>query len=134
MYVSSRPPVPAEAAPPGRGRRFSGVNRNVVFLGLTSMFTDVSSEMVTAVLPLYLTLGLGLGPLGFGAFDGFYQALAAVLPLAGGLAADRWRRHKEVAAAGYGVSAACKLGLLTTVGTVGPTIGFLSIDRVGKGL
>jgi len=135
MYVSSRPPAPGTPGPAvDRGRKLGRVNRNVLFLGLTSMFTDVSSEMVTAVLPLYLTLGLGLGPLGFGAFDGFYQALAALLPLAGGLAADRWRRHKEVAAAGYGISAGCRLGLLAGLGAIGPTVAFLAVDRVGKGL
>lgn len=141
MYLSSRPRAPGEDAKSqqvsagSKGRRGRPtVSRNVLFLGLTSMFTDISSEMVTAVLPLYLTLGLGLGPLGFGAFDGFYQAVTAVLPLAGGLAADRWRRHKEVATTGYGLSAACKLGLVAAVGSTGPTVAILSLDRVGKGL
>ena len=137
MYLSSRrapPDVTADAAEsdmPAAGRR---VSKNVVFIGLTSMFTDLSSEMVTAILPLYLTAQLGLTPFEFGAFDGTYQAAAAILGLTGGLAADRWRRHKEVATAGYGLSAGCRAGLLASAGAWGPTMAFLYIDRVGKGI
>lgn len=139
MYLPSRTAVPKAPPLAGPGNRpgvvdGDKVDRNVVYLGLTSMFTDVSAEMVTAILPLYLTLGLGLGPLGFGVFDGFYQAVTAVLPLAGGFAADRWRRHKEVATAGYALSAGCKLGLAAFVGSTGPTVACLAADRVGKGL
>jgi hypothetical protein len=75
--------------------------------------------MVTAVLPLYLVLALGflvlaLGftPLQFGIVDGIYEGVTTLVRLAGGYVADRWRRHKEVAAAGCGLSAVCKLGLL----------------------
>lgn len=60
MYLGRRgEPVLADEQdrPDGRKRRrsFRGVGRNVVFLGLTSLFTDVSSEMVNSVLPLFLT-------------------------------------------------------------------------------
>ena len=48
------------------------VNRTVLALGLTSLFTDVSAEMITAVLPLYLVFGLHLSPLVFGAVDGLF--------------------------------------------------------------
>jgi hypothetical protein len=49
------------------------VNRTVLALGLTSLFTDISSEMITAVLPLYLVFGLHLSPLVFGVVDGMYS-------------------------------------------------------------
>lgn len=107
---------------------------NVVGLGFTSLFTDVSSEMVVAILPLYLTVQMGLTPLQFGAFDGLYQAVTALVALWGGLAADRWRRHKEVAGLGYGLSAASKLGLLASTGSWIPTASFLYLDRTGKGV
>lgn len=130
MYLSSRS-APAEVAPPGAGRP----NRaNVVALGMTSLFTDLSAESVTAVLPLYLTLQLGLTPLAFGVFDGAFQALSGLLALGGGLAADRWRRHKQVAAAGYGLSAGSRLGLLAAGGAWAPILGFVYLDRVGKGM
>ncbi|WP_393099240.1 MFS transporter [Streptomyces sp. LN325] len=78
-------------------------------LGTVSLITDVSSEMVTAVLPLYLVTGLGLSPLGFGLLDGIYNGFSALVRLVGGHLADRGGgRHKWVAGFGYGLSAACK--------------------------
>lgn len=117
-----------------RRRREPGVNRTVVLLGLTSLFTDVSSEMVVAILPLYLVTVGGFSPLAFGLIDGIYQGAAALVRLAGGFAGDRWRRHKEVAAVGYGLSALCKLAL-ATAGTAVATVGaIVLVDRVGKGI
>ncbi len=58
-------------------------------LGTVSLITDVSSEMVTAVLPLYLVAGLGLSPLGFGLLDGVYNGFSALVRLVGGHLADR---------------------------------------------
>ena len=53
----------------GAGR----ISRNVLALGLTSLLTDISSEMVATVLPVYLVLHLGLTPLHFGVVDGLYN-------------------------------------------------------------
>ena len=94
-----------------RGRRIR-VARNVVLLGLTSLFTDISSEMVATILPLYLVYTLGFTPLQFGVVDGLQQGAAALVRVVGGFVADRTRRHKEVAALGYGISALSRLGLL----------------------
>jgi hypothetical protein len=88
------------------------VSRNVVFLGLNSLLTDISSEMVSTILPLYLLFTLRLAPLQFGIIDGLYQGGSVLVRVASGLIADRWRHPKEVAAVGYGISAVCKLGLL----------------------
>lgn len=107
---------------------------NVVALGIVSLVTDVSAEMVTAVLPLYLVFGLGLNPLQFGLLDGLYAGATAVLRLVGGHVADRWRRLKTVAGVGYALSAISKLGFLAAGSTV-PAIGaVLAIDRAGKGI
>ncbi|WUJ67688.1 MFS transporter [Kribbella soli] len=96
--------------------------------------TDVSAEMVTAILPLYLVFGLGLNPLQFGLLDGLYAGATAVLRLVGGHVADRWRRLKTVAGIGYALSAISKLGFLAAGSTV-PAIGaVLAIDRAGKGI
>jgi MFS family permease len=105
----------------------------VVLLGLTSMFTDISSEMVATVLPLYLLYSTGLSLVGFGVIDGIYNGAAALVQFAGGLLGDRLRRHKEVAVAGYGLSALCRplLLILSTPAGIGLTVG---LDRVGKGL
>jgi MFS family permease len=115
-------------------RRGPRVSRNVVLLGLTSLFTDLSSEMVATILPLYLIYGLGLSPFQFGVVDGLYQGVAAFVRVGGGLAADRWRRHKEVAAVGYGLSAVCRLGYLAVGNTLGSLSGIVVVDRIGKGI
>lgn len=139
MYVSeSRGSTPAAASRsaarglPRPGRR-SAVASTVLALGAVSLITDISSEMVTAVLPLYLVTGLGLSPLGFGLLDGVYNGFSALVRLVGGHLADRGGRHKQVAALGYGLSALCK-PLLLAVHTL-PLIGaVLAADRTGKGL
>ncbi|SDS72906.1 Major Facilitator Superfamily protein [Friedmanniella luteola] len=106
---------------------------NVVALGLVSLLTDVSSEMVTAVLPAYLVLGLHLSVAQYGALDGLYTGATALTRLAGGHLADRFRRRKLVALVGYGLSAVSKLGLLGASGALG--IGaVIAADRTGKGL
>ena len=136
MYVSeSRGSTPAVTAPSARGL-FPGrtaVGATVLALGAVSLVTDISSEMVTAVLPLYLVTGLGLSPLGFGLLDGVYNGFSALVRLVGGHLADRGGRHKPVAVLGYGLSALCK-PLLLAVHTL-PLIGaVLAVDRTGKGL
>ena len=110
------------------------VSRTVVLLGLTSLFTDISTEMVSAVLPLYLVLHLGFTPLRFGLVDGLYQGVTALVRVAGGLIADRGRRYKEVAGFGYALSAASKLGLWSAGAAWLPTLAFLFLDRTGKGI
>ena len=115
------------------GPRSVAIAPTVFALGAVSLITDISSEMITAVLPLYLVAGLGLSPLGFGLLDGVYNGFSAVVRLAGGHLADRGGRHKTVAAVGYGMSALCK-PLLLAVHSL-PLIGaVLAVDRTGKGL
>lgn len=114
----------------GRGIR---VGRNVVLLGLVSFFTDISSEMVAAILPLYLVYTLGFTPLQFGVVDGVQQGAAAIVRVLGGFLADRTRRHKEVAALGYGISAVSRLGLLLA-NSVQALGGIVFLDRTGKGI
>ncbi|MGW6211711.1 MFS transporter, partial [Streptomyces sp. NPDC055109] len=122
------------AAGPGAGRRRAAVAPTVLALGTVSLITDVSSEMVTAVLPLYLVAGLGLSPLGFGLLDGIYNGFSALVRLVGGHLADRGGgRHKWVAGAGYALSAACK-PLLLVAQTLTPIGLVLAADRTGKGL
>lgn len=115
-------------------RRWRRVPANVVALGVVSLVTDISSEMVTAILPLYLVIGLGLNPLQFGVLDGLYAGATAVLRLVGGHVADRWRRLKAVAGLGYGLSAVSKLGLLAAGTSVAAIGGVLAVDRAGKGI
>ncbi|MFF9051929.1 MFS transporter [Streptomyces erythrochromogenes] len=135
MYLADRSaPAGAKTAPPDRGSgRASAVAPTVLALGTVSLITDISSEMVTAVLPLYLIAGLGLSPLGFGALDGVYNGVSALVQLTGGHLADRVRNHKLVAGIGYGLSALCK-PLLLLAHSLGPISVILALERTGKGL
>ncbi len=111
----------------------SAVSLNVILLGLTSLLTDVSSEMVVSVLPLYLIGFLHLTPAQFGLVDGFYQGAAAVVQLTAGMFTDRLGRYKEIAGIGYGLSMLSRIGLLMTTAWTGIT-ALLTIDRFGKGI
>jgi MFS family permease len=131
MYLASVDRVVRSASAADRAKRVAG---NVLALGAVSMVTDVSSEMVAAILPLYLAIGLGLGPAVYGLVDGLYTGATALLRLVGGYVADRVRRRKLVAGVGYSLSAVAKVGLLAA-GTSVPAIGAAIIaDRAGKGL
>ncbi|SEQ12046.1 MFS transporter [Microlunatus flavus] len=120
-----------EAARSGKaGRRVPGV---VLALGLTSLFTDISSEAVTAILPLYVTAVLGLGPAAYGFVDGIYQGASSLVRVLGGWWSDRSGRPKLVAFLGYGVSALSRFLLLPVTGVAALT-GVVALDRLGKGL
>src|SRR6476661_2414134 len=130
MYLSDRPRhVP--------GARASGARRHVgttvVLMGLVSLLTDISSESVSAILPVYVTTILGMSPLAYGVIDGLYQGVSATVRLAGGWVADQWDRPKWVAFVGYATSALTKLALLGAHGFGAITV-IITADRLGKGL
>lgn len=113
----------------------STVTPAVWMLGFTSFLTDISAEMVNSVLPVYLVLYLHASPLQYGAVDGFYNGFAiATVSLADGVFADRNHRHKEVAAAGYGLSAVCRLAFLGAGAVWHWILAIVAIDRLGKGI
>ena len=131
MYVSS---VRA-GTPEGAGRTsHHKISATVLGLGVVSLITDLSAEMVTAVLPLYLVYGLGVGYLQLGAIDGLYTGATALLRLAGGHLADRLRRPKAVALFGYGLSALTKLGFPLAGSSVAGLGLVIGVDRAGKGI
>jgi MFS family permease len=106
----------------------------VLLLGTTSLLTDISSEMVSTVLGVYLVFGLGQSMLTFGFVDGIYQGATAFVRLLAGVASDRKGRHKPIAAVGYGISAVCKLGLVLAGSSVAAISAVVYADRVGKGI
>ncbi|MFF4170425.1 MFS transporter [Streptomyces sp. NPDC001744] len=131
MYLATTGRRDAPSRPSGARRRVSGT---VIALGAVSLVTDVSSEMVTAVLPLYLILGLGLSPLQFGLLDGLSTGATALVRLLGGATADRGGRHKQIAGIGYALSACSRLGLLLAGGAAGWIATSITADRLGKGV
>ncbi|MER5269087.1 MFS transporter [Actinosynnema sp. NPDC002837] len=113
---------------------WKGVSANVLALGTVSLVTDVSSEMVTAVLPLYLVVGLQLSPAAYGLVDGVYTGATTLLRLVGGYLADRTDRRKAVAGFGYALSAVAKLGLLAVGSSTAALGAVITLERAGKGL
>ncbi|AXJ11959.1 MFS transporter [Arthrobacter sp. PM3] len=105
----------------------------ILWLGVVSMFTDVSSESVSAILPLYITGFLGLSTIAFGILDGINQGASALVRIAAGLASDRIGRPKGVAVAGYGLSMVARIGLLFATGFWALT-AVVTADRIGKGI
>ncbi|MGX7824072.1 MFS transporter [Actinokineospora sp. 24-640] len=128
MYVAST--RGGGSAPSARGR----VPTTVVLLGTVSLLTDVSAEMVTAFLPVYVIFNLQMSYLQLGLLDGIYTGATAVLRLVGGHVSDRVRRPKAVAVAGYGLSAVTKLAFPFVGASAGGLGGVLAVDRAGKGL
>ena len=133
MYVTLRGTPGRQDTPPrtrGLRRKVPGA---VVAFGVVSMLTDISSESVAAVLPLYITAVLGMGPLAYGFFDGIYQGVSAAVRILGGWWADATRRPKWVSFVGYLASALSRVGLLFATG-FGAITAVITTDRLGKGL
>ena len=110
------------------------VPRNVLMLGLVSLLTDVSAEMITSVVGYYLLVYLQVSTITVGFLDGFYSAVPVLLSVYAAYLADRYQRRKLLAGVGYGLSAVSKLGFPL----VGRSIVGLGLvqgsDRLGKGL
>ncbi len=123
-------PTPAQRRA-GRGRVVAG---NVLALGTVSLITDVSYEMVQAVLPVYLVFGLGLSYLAFGVLDGLEAGATVLFRLAGAHLADRWQRRKALAGFGYALSAVAMLGFPLAGRSVAGLGLARAVERTGKGL
>lgn len=130
--TSDRGTTPGAALSSGRpaATRVSSV---VIALGIVSLVTDVSSESVSAILPLYITGVLGLSTVAYGFLDGIYQGVSAIVRIAGGWAADRGDQPKWIAFFGYGLSALARTGLLFATGFTS-LVAVIAVDRLGKGV
>jgi MFS family permease len=106
--------------------------RNVWGLGFVSLLTDVSSEMIYAVLPMFL-LSLGAGPMALGAIEGLAEATAALVKVFSGALSDYLGQRKALTVAGYGLSALVKPLFLVASSPMLVLVARLA-DRVGKGV
>lgn len=110
-----------------------GITRNVVVLGLVSLLTDVSSELLVYVIPLFLVNVLAATPTAIGIIEGTAEAVAAFVKLASGAISDRSRRRKPLVAAGYGTSVVAKA--LYVFAAAWPVVLVARVgDRIGKGI
>ncbi len=109
------------------------LNRNIIILGIVSLFTDISSEMLTPILPLFLANVLHTDKILIGLIDGIAQSTASILKVFSGHLSDRFQRQKPLIMAGYGLSALVKPLLLVATGW--PLILlYRFLDRIGKGI
>jgi MFS family permease len=102
-------------------------------LGVTSLFMDCSSEMIHALLPVYLTGALGVAVADIGWIEGAAEATALAVKVVSGRVSDMIGRRKGLALFGYGLAAAVK-PIFPLAGGAGEVIAARVIDRLGKGL
>ncbi|WP_454289595.1 MFS transporter [Rhizobium arsenicireducens] len=102
-------------------------------IGFVSLFMDISSEMIHAVLPLYLVTVLGTSTLTVGIIEGIAEATAAITKVFSGALSDWLGKRKFLAALGYGLAALTK-----PIFPLAPSVAWLIaarfIDRIGKGI
>lgn len=107
--------------------------RNLQAVAWTSLFTDISSEMVLNLLPLYLSAVLGVKTTTIGLIEGVAEATSSLLKVFSGSISDRLGRRKPLALLGYGLSAVSKIFFL--LATTWPGVAAVRwADRVGKGI
>ena len=109
------------------------VPRTVWALGLVSLFMDLSSELVHALLPVYMTTVLGASMLAVGVVEGVAEATASFVKLFSGALSDRLARRKPLVVLGYGLAALSK-PLFPLAGSVSLVAAARFMDRVGKGI
>ena len=109
------------------------IPRTVWALGLVSLLMDTSSEIVHALLPLFMTVQLGLSVAMLGLIDGVAEATASITKLFSGYISDRIGRRKPLILIGYGLAAVTK-PVFAIAGSAGLVFGARFADRIGKGL
>ena len=102
-------------------------------LGWVSFFTDVSTEIVYPLLPVFLTTVLGASMAFVGLVEGIAESTASLLKVASGWWSDRVLKRKPLMIAGYGLSALTR-PLMALAATGGQVLGARFIDRIGKGI
>jgi len=113
-------------------RLFTGISTNVLVLGLVSLLTDVSSEMIYPILPLFL-VGIGATGAVIGLIEGAAETTASLLKVVSGRLSDRFGKRKPFLTSGYGLSTLAK-PLLFLATSYWHVFAVRVTERVGKGL
>lgn len=114
-------------------RRIFGLHHNIFFLGLVSLLTDTSSEMIFTLVPLFVTNVLGAGALAVGLIGGLSESFDAIFRIFSGRISDRLQKRKILAVIGYGLSTVVKPFMLLA-SAWGSVLGIRFGDRLGKGI
>jgi len=114
-------------------KKYLGVSRNVFFLGWVSLFTDMSSEMIFNVLPLFLLNVLKVGTPIIGLIEGIAEGTASLFKLVSGWLSDRLGRRKSLTVFGYSLSTLSK-PFLYIASSWAVVLAVRFTDRVGKGI
>jgi len=123
--------VSVEQAPTTGHRR--GIPAGIWALGFVSMLMDVSSEMIHALLPVYMVTVLGTSTLAVGIIEGIAEATASITKVFSGTLSDWLGKRKFLAALGYGLAAFTK-PIFPLASSLDWLIAARFIDRIGKGI
>jgi len=120
-------------AEPRRKNILKGLHPNVWIVTATSMLTDISSEMIVYLIPLFLSNVLGVRTAVIGLIDGVAETTASLLKIYSGALSDKLGKRKWLTVAGYSLSTIAK-PFLYIANTWGWVLGVRFFDRVGKGI
>jgi MFS family permease len=109
------------------------LGRNVIALTVVSLLTDVSSEMIYPLLPVFLTATLGVSAGMLGAIEGAAETAASLLKLASGWWSDRVKQRKSLIVAGYAIASLVR-PLVAIAQSGSQVLAIRLTDRVGKGI
>jgi MFS family permease len=134
--MNTSPPIVQYETPPASRRGLRGLSRNVFVLGWVSLLTDMASEMLYPVLPLFITGTLGASPAVLGLIDGVAEGGSSVLRWVAGAFSDRFRKRKPFVVAGYSISAISKPLMGLAAYAIGWPLLFAGrlLDRTGKSI
>jgi Na+/melibiose symporter-like transporter len=118
---------------PSQSPRFRDIPAGIWALGFVSLLMDISSEMIHALLPVYLVTVMGTSMVTVGVIEGIAEATASIVKVFSGALSDWLGKRKLLAAFGYGL-AACTKPIFPLASSVGWLVAARFIDRVGKGI
>ncbi len=115
-----------------KNKKWSFVTKTILILGLVSFFTDIASEMLYPIMPMYLS-SIGYGVIAIGLVEGISELFAGLTKLYSGILSDRTGHRAIFIKIGYSISALVKpaIGFTSSIGLI---IGAKFLDRFGKGI
>jgi MFS family permease len=114
-------------------RRYRGLPRNVVAIGLVSLLNDASSEIIYPLLPVFLAGSLGASARVIGTIEGLAESISSLLKLFAGYLSDRLAKRKLLVVAGYSLASIAR-PLLAFAHSWNQVLAIRLTDRIGKGI